>query len=132
MSGDAHALSCEFVSFHSRYEQQNALSPERRASTIKGNDRLSWQGHHTMTKLWIANVEMNTTDREITEFLCGYGFPPFDTIERVIGTGRRPAVVLGFDEVAPHALHHLQPRVHAVFWKNRTLTVHVMVERKAS
>ena len=85
-----------------------------------------------MAQLWVANVEIDTTDDEIKTFLCGYGFPPFDTIERVAGTGTRPAVVLGFDDVSMHALRHLQPRVHTVFWKDRTLTVHVIVERKAS
>jgi hypothetical protein len=85
-----------------------------------------------MAKLWVANVETDTADDEIMGFLCGYGFPPFNTIERVTGSGRRPAVVLGFDNVATHALLHLQPRVHAVFWKDRTLTVHVMAEHRIS
>jgi hypothetical protein len=83
-----------------------------------------------MAKLWVANVEIDTTDDDIKEFLCGYGFPPFSTIDRVTGSGRRPAVILGFDGVETHALRHLQPRVHAVFWKDRTLTVHVMVEHR--
>jgi hypothetical protein len=89
-------------------------------------------GEVTMGMLWVANVETGTADDEIMEFLCAYGFPPFDTIDRVTGTGRRPAVVLGFDGVGAHTLRHLQPRVHSVFWKDRTLTVHVMVEHKAS
>ena len=84
-----------------------------------------------MARLWVANVESDTTDDDIKAFLCEYGFPPFNTIERVVGTGHRPAVVLGFDNVETHALRHLQPRVHAVFWKNRTLTVHVMAEHRA-
>lgn len=85
-----------------------------------------------MAKLWVANVGIDTTDDDIKTFLCGYGFPPFNTIDRLTGTGRRPAVVLGFDRVETHALRHLQPRVHAVFWKDRTLTVHVMAEHRAS
>jgi hypothetical protein len=82
-----------------------------------------------MAKLWVANVEIDTTDDDIKAFLCGYGFPPFNTIDRVTGTGLRPAVMLGFDKVEPHMLRHLQPRVHGVFWKDRTLTVHVVMER---
>ena len=78
----------------------------------------------TMAKLWVANVEVDTTDDDIKAFLCGWDSTVY-TIDRVTGTGQRPAVVLGFDSVEPHALRHLQPRVHAVFWKDRTLTVHV-------
>jgi hypothetical protein len=86
----------------------------------------------TMAIFWVANVETDTTDNEIMEFLCGYGFPRFDTIERLAGTGRSPAVLLGFDNVGANLLRHLQPRVHAVFWKGRTLTAHVIVQHKES
>jgi hypothetical protein len=84
-----------------------------------------------MAMLWVANVECHTTDDEIREFLCGYGFPQSDSIERLTGTGMRPAVVLGFSQLGAHTLRHLQPRVHTVFWKDRTLTVHVLAEHKA-
>ncbi len=82
-----------------------------------------------MADLWIGNVEDSVSDDEIRQFLCGYGFPAFDTIERVAGTGTHPAVVLGFNDVSSHALRSLQPRVHNMFWKNRTLVVQVMPER---
>jgi hypothetical protein len=82
-----------------------------------------------MADLWVGNIEENTSDQEIRDFLCRYGFPPFDTIQRVEGTGDRPAVVLGFNEVAAHVLHSLQPRVHNMFWKNHTLVVQVVPER---
>lgn len=82
-----------------------------------------------MAELWLGNVENGTTDEEIRTFLCQYGFPPFDTIRRVEGTGARPAAVLGFNEVGSHVLQSLQPRVHNVFWKNRTLVAQVVPER---
>ena len=82
-----------------------------------------------MAELWIGNIEDVTTDDEIKTFLCHYGFPPFDTIQRVEGTGDRPAVVLGFNNVGMHVLRSLQPRVHNMFWKNRTLMVQVVPER---
>ncbi|CAB3768495.1 RNA recognition motif domain-containing protein [Paraburkholderia humisilvae] len=85
-----------------------------------------------MAELWVANIETDTTDEEIRQFLCGYGFPPFDSIQRVEGTGSRPAVLLGFGDVGAHALRNLQPRVNNLFWKNRTLTVQVMPEREES
>jgi hypothetical protein len=82
-----------------------------------------------MAELWVGNVEDSTTDEEIKTFLCHYGFPPFDTIQRVEGTGEHPAVVLGFNEIASHVLQSLQPRVHNMFWKSRTLVVQVVPGR---
>ncbi|EUC12632.1 UNVERIFIED_ORG: hypothetical protein BDU10_9925 [Burkholderia sp. CF145] len=82
-----------------------------------------------MAELWIGNVETDTPDDEIREFFCRYGFPSFDTIKRVEGTGERPAVVLGFDGVESHALRALQLRVHNMFWKGRTLVVQVVPPR---
>jgi hypothetical protein len=68
---------------------------------------------------------------KLTNSSVNMGFR-ISTRERISGTGRRPAVVLGFDEVTTHVLRHLQPRVHSMFWKERTLTVHVMAEHSAS
>lgn len=45
------------------------------------------------------------------------------------GTGERPAAVVTFDSVEPHVLRKLQPRIHNMYWKNRTLVVQVMPER---
>jgi len=82
-----------------------------------------------MANLWLGNVEAKTTDEEIREFLCRYGFPSFDSIERVPGTGGRPAAVVSFDSVEPHMLRTFQPRIHNMFWKNRTLVAQVMPDR---
>lgn len=82
-----------------------------------------------MADVWIGNVDEGATDDEIREFLIRYGFPPFDTIRRVEGTGARPAVMLGFNDLDHSALRNLQSRIHNVFWKNRTLMVQVMPMR---
>jgi hypothetical protein len=106
----------------------NGKTPPR----IKTHARTIHAKENAMAMLWVANVETETSDEEIKEFLCEYGFPQFDSIQRITGTGRRPAVVLGFNEVTTHALRHLQPRVHSMFWKERTLTVHVMAEHRVA
>lgn len=85
-----------------------------------------------MADLWIGNVEDDTSDDEIREFLVKYGFPSFDGIQRYSGTGKRPAVVLSFNGTSPEALRSLQPRVHDMFWKDRTIVVQVMPEHDES
>ncbi|MGF6920598.1 RNA-binding protein [Paraburkholderia sp. 40] len=82
-----------------------------------------------MADLWVGNVEEDASDDEIREFLIKYGFPPFDEIRRIPGSGSRPAVQLTFKDVGPEILRRLQPRVHDMFWKNRKLVVQVMPER---
>jgi hypothetical protein len=89
---------------------------------------VAWEGFG-MAALWIGNVDDGTTDDEIREFLVGYGLPPFDTLRRIEGTGTRPAVLPGFNDVDHHTLRSLQPRIHNLFWKNRTIMVQVMPER---
>ena len=82
-----------------------------------------------MADLWMGNVEDNTSDDEINDFLIKYGFPPFDRIHRYHGTGARPAIVLSFSGTSPDALRNLQARVHNMFWKGRPIVVQVMPER---
>ena len=85
-----------------------------------------------MAHLWVGNVEDDTSDDEIREFLVRYGFPPFDKIQRYSGTGTRPAVVLTFNDTSCDALRSLQPRIHDMFWKDRTIVVQVMPEHDES
>ncbi|MGA7778596.1 MAG: RNA-binding protein [Paraburkholderia sp.] len=85
-----------------------------------------------MADLWVGNVDDNTSDDEIREFLIKYGFPSFDEIERYSGTGTRPAVMLIFHDTTPDALRGLQSRIHNMFWKDRTIVVQVMPERDES
>jgi hypothetical protein len=82
-----------------------------------------------MGELWLSNIQKETTDDEIRQFLCGYGFPSFDWIQRIDGTGERPAALLGFNDVQGYALRGLQSRVHNLYWKNRTVTVQILPER---
>jgi hypothetical protein len=82
-----------------------------------------------MAELLIGNIEDGTTDEEIKEFLTKYGFPSYDQIVHVPGDGSRPAVLLTFHETEPAALRMLQPRIHNLFWRNRTINVVVMQER---
>jgi hypothetical protein len=79
-----------------------------------------------MADLWIGNVEAETSEHDLKEFLGRYGFPPFDGIQYVPGTGEHPAVILSFKGVGEEVLRMLQPRVHQLFWKNRTIAVQVM------
>lgn len=82
-----------------------------------------------MSELWLGNVDASATDDDIRDFLCRYGFAPYDSIKRVTGTGARPAAVVTFDSVDANVLRALQPRIHNTFWKNRTLVVQVVPER---
>ncbi|MCW0211679.1 RNA-binding protein [Achromobacter veterisilvae] len=79
-----------------------------------------------MAELLINHVEESTTDEEIRSFLIKYGFPSFDRIERVPGTGERPAVLVVFHDCSAAALRTLLPRIHQVFWKNHTISALVM------
>jgi hypothetical protein len=81
-----------------------------------------------MAALLINHIEDSTSDDEIKEFLVKYGFPAFDQIERIAGDGSRPAVLLTFEGKSAAALRTLLPRIHRVFWKNRTITALIMRE----
>lgn len=79
-----------------------------------------------MADMMIGNLEEGTTDDEVREFLEKYGFPSFDKIEHVTGTGSRPGVLLTFNDLDENALRALQPRIQNMFWKNRTINVSVL------
>jgi hypothetical protein len=83
-----------------------------------------------MADLWIGNLEPDTSEDEIKEFLAKYGFPAFDAIHNAPGTGARPAVVLTFNDVSEVGLRQLQSRVHDVFWKGRAIVVQVMPPKR--
>ncbi|RQH07161.1 RNA-binding protein [Paraburkholderia dinghuensis] len=83
-----------------------------------------------MADLWIGNVEADVSSEELSEFLGRYGFPPFDAIQYMPGSGERPAVVLTFENVDIEALRMLQPRIHNLYWKNRTIVVQVVPPRR--
>ncbi len=82
-----------------------------------------------MVHLLLGNIEPDTMDEEIREFLMKYGFPPYDESVHVPGDGSRPAVALTFHELDPETLGKLQPRVRDLFWKNRRVSAVVLRDR---
>jgi RNA recognition motif-containing protein len=81
-----------------------------------------------MASLWIGNINDSTTEDELRTFLEKYGFPPFDSLQMMEGTGTRPAALVTFNEVHAPVLRSLQPRIDKVFWKDRTIEVQVAPE----
>jgi hypothetical protein len=59
-----------------------------------------------------------------------YGFPPFNSSERVAGTGIRPAALLAFDGPHAQALRLLQARIYGVFWNDHVIEA-IIVQRPA-
>jgi hypothetical protein len=84
-----------------------------------------------MSRLWLGNIEVSTTDEEIGAFLQKYGFPSYDAIERVAEEGSRPVVICTFEKVDVEVLHKLQERIHNMFWHNRRITAQVVQDRFA-
>ncbi|ARP96555.1 RNA-binding protein [Bordetella genomosp. 13] len=81
-----------------------------------------------MAALLLTHVHETTSDDEIKAFLNKYGLPSFDEIQRVPSTGGRPAVLLKFNDASAAALQTLVPRIHNVYWKERTITAMIMRE----
>ena len=84
-----------------------------------------------MAKLWISNLPPDASDDELDEFLQKYGFPSFDSIERMLGDGTRPAAMLVYTSIDEEMLRRLQPRVHQVMWRDRKLFVSAGVPNRA-
>jgi hypothetical protein len=82
-----------------------------------------------MVELLLQPIESTVSDEEIAGFLSRYGFPAFFFIERMPGTGSRPAVLLVFRELAPHTLRMLQSRIHHVFWNDHTIEAMILPDR---
>ncbi|AXE95037.1 RNA-binding protein [Paraburkholderia sp. 22099] len=83
-----------------------------------------------MAELLLGNVEESVLDEEISEFLQRYGFPPFDSIERVPAGIGRPVALLMFSNLSAEALNLLRSRIHNMFWKNHTITAQILLERE--
>jgi hypothetical protein len=79
-----------------------------------------------MTRLLLGNLEPETSDDEIREFLERYGFPPFNEIERQAGDGSQPAAVLTFAGADPFALGVFQRRIDKIHWKQRRLSAQIL------
>ena len=76
-------------------------------------------------KLWLGNIDPETTDDELRELARKYAKLEVAVITREAGEGSRPGAVLEFAEGDRAALHELQRRLNGLYWKNRSLTAHV-------
>lgn len=85
-----------------------------------------------MARMLIGNVAPETSDDEVKALLTKYGFPDCDSMQRVAGTGSRPAVMVVFEGCDAAALEALQARVQNLYWKDRRLTVSLMSETRWS
>jgi hypothetical protein len=83
-----------------------------------------------MTQLLLGNVEENVRDDEINEFLQRYGFPPFDSIERVPAGSGQPIALVRFSDLSSEALNLLRSRIHNMFWKDHTISAQILPERQ--
>lgn len=76
-------------------------------------------------KLWLANIDPETTDDELRELVRKYTKLEVSRISREGGESSRPGAVLEFDEVGREALREAERRLNGLYWKDRSLTAHV-------
>ncbi len=74
-------------------------------------------------KLWIGNLDPQTTDQELAEFIAKYTKLEIASVVRHPGDGSRPAVMLELKGDDLVALDEAQRRLHGMYWKNRALHV---------
>ncbi|MDM0117928.1 RNA-binding protein [Variovorax sp. J22R133] len=79
-----------------------------------------------MSRLMLGNIEDGTSDEEIKAFLVKYGFPEFEKIQHVPGSGSRPGAILTFQTVSPEVLHKLKERIHDMYWKNGRIVAQIL------
>jgi hypothetical protein len=78
-------------------------------------------------KLWLANLDPDTTDDELRELIRKYTKLEPARITREAGDGSRPGAVLEFEGADREVLYEAQRRLNGLFWKNRTLTASVPI-----
>jgi RNA recognition motif-containing protein len=76
-------------------------------------------------KLWLGNIDPETTDDELRELVRKYTKLEISRVTREPGDGSRPGAVLEFDEGGREGLAEAQRRLNGLYWKNRSLTAHV-------
>ena len=76
-------------------------------------------------KLWIGNLDPQTTDEQLREFLGKYSTLRIAKITRVPGDGSRPAATLEFENPDFKAVYDAQRRLHGMHWNQRELFVQV-------
>ena len=74
-------------------------------------------------KLWIGNLDPETTDDELKDFVRKYTQLEVSGIVRHPGDGTRPAAMLEFKDGDIAVLSQAQLRLHGMYWKNRALHV---------
>jgi RNA recognition motif-containing protein len=74
-------------------------------------------------KLWIGNLDPQTTDDELREFIRKYTKLEISGLVRHPGDGSRPAVMLELEGGDIVALSDAQRRLHGMYWKKRPLHV---------
>ncbi len=81
-----------------------------------------------MERLWIANIAPDTTDDELRAFVKKYA-PDIDCteIQRVEGTGARPAALMAFSNKKFDTLGKLALRLDGMYWKGRPLGCSTML-----
>ena len=75
-----------------------------------------------MERLWLANIAPGTTDDEIKDLVKKYA-PGIECseIQRVEGTGSRPAALMTFPNKKFDSLGKLALRLNGMYWKERSL-----------
>jgi hypothetical protein len=76
-----------------------------------------------MERFWIANIAPGTTDDELKDLVKKYA-PELECneIQRVEGTGARPAALMSFTNKKFDSLGKLSLRLNGMYWKERTLS----------
>jgi RNA recognition motif len=72
-------------------------------------------------RLWIGNIEPDTSDDELKALIGKYAQLSCETIERVEGAGNRPAAMVQFTEASRASLDSLSRRLNGMYWKGRAL-----------
>jgi hypothetical protein len=75
-------------------------------------------------KLWLANIDPETTDDELRELVRKYTKLEVARLTREAGDGSRPGAVLEFDGMSREVLYEAQRRLNGLHWKDRSLEVH--------
>jgi hypothetical protein len=81
-----------------------------------------------MERLWLANIAPGTSDDEIKELLKKYA-PHLECseIQRVEGSGSRPAALMTFSNMKFDSLGKLALRLNGMYWKERSLACSTMI-----
>jgi hypothetical protein len=76
-------------------------------------------------QLWMGNLASGTTDDEVRQLLRKYAKLEIAQIRWEDRDGAHPGVILEFDGADRAVLYEAQRRLNGLYWKDRTLRVHV-------